>query len=69
MFDVGDDLSSNHFEERGDDEDQPNIKHNHTNDPLEVPIGAITRARAKKLKRSIEWACSEHIEQNRPRRA
>jgi hypothetical protein len=32
------------------DADQPNTKHNHANDPLEVPIGPITRARAKKIK-------------------
>jgi hypothetical protein len=25
-----------------DDEDQPNTKRNHANDPLEVPIGPIT---------------------------
>ena len=35
---------------RTSDEDQPNTKRNHTNDPFEVPIGPITRARAKKLK-------------------
>jgi len=28
------------------DEDQPNIKCNHANDPLEVPIGPFTRVRA-----------------------
>ena len=49
LFDVGDDSRSNPFEERGDDEDQPNTKRNHANDPLKVPIGPITRARAKKL--------------------
>jgi len=32
------------------DADQPNTKRNHANDPLEVPIGPITRARAQKLK-------------------
>jgi hypothetical protein len=53
MFDVGDDSSSNPFEERRDDEDQPNTKRNHANDPLEVPIGTITRARAKKLKEAL----------------
>jgi hypothetical protein len=31
LFDVGDDSRSNHFEERGDDEDQPNTNHNHAN--------------------------------------
>ena len=50
LFDVGDDSRSNPFEERGDDADQPNTKRNHTNDPLEVPIGPITRASSNKLK-------------------
>jgi hypothetical protein len=31
------------------DTDQLNTKRNHANDPLEVPIGPITRARTKKL--------------------
>jgi len=35
------------------DEDQPNTKRNHANNPLEVPIGPITRARAKKLKGAL----------------
>jgi len=35
------------------DANQPNTKHNHANDPLEVPIGPITRARAKKLKEAL----------------
>jgi hypothetical protein len=33
--------------------DQPNTKHNHANDPLEVPVGPITRARANKLKEAL----------------
>ena len=53
LFDVGNDSRSNPFEERWDDEDQPNIKHNYANDPLEVPIGPITKARAKKLKEAL----------------
>jgi len=52
-FDVGDDSRSNPFKEKGDDEDQPNTKRNHANDPLEVPIGPITRAKAKKLKKAL----------------
>jgi hypothetical protein len=32
---------------------QPNTKRNHANDPLEVPIGPITRARANKLKEAL----------------
>jgi hypothetical protein len=47
---IGDDSRPNPFEKRGDDEDQPNTKLNHANDSLEVPIGPITRVRAKKLK-------------------
>ena len=39
--------------ERDDDANQPNTKRNHANDPLEVPIGPITRARAKKLKEAL----------------
>ena len=35
------------------DADQPNTKCNHANDPLEVPIGPITRARAKKLTEAL----------------
>jgi len=53
LFDVGDDSRLNPFEERGDDADQPNTKRNHANDPLEVTIGPITRARAKKLKEAL----------------
>jgi hypothetical protein len=53
MVFVGDDSRSNPFEERGDDADQPNTKRNHANNPLEVPVGPITRARAKKLKEAL----------------
>jgi len=31
----------------------PNTKRNHANDPLEVSIGPLTRARAKKLKEAL----------------
>jgi hypothetical protein len=37
------------------DADQPNTYRNHANDSLEVPIGPITRARAKKLKEALNW--------------
>jgi glutaredoxin 2 len=43
----------NPFEERGNDEDQPNTKRNHANDLLEVPIRPITRAKANKLKKVL----------------
>jgi len=35
------------------DANQPNTKRNHANDPMEVPVGPITRARAKKLKEAL----------------
>jgi hypothetical protein len=33
--------------------DQPNTKLNHAKDPLEVPNGPITRAKAKKFKEAL----------------
>jgi hypothetical protein len=44
LFDVSDDSRLNSFEERGDDAIQP------SKDPLEVPVGLVTRLRAKKFK-------------------
>jgi len=54
LFDVGDNSRSNPFEKRGDDADQPNTKRDHANNSLEVPIGPITRARAKKVKEALK---------------
>ena len=54
LFNVDDNLRSNLFEERGDDEDHPNTNLNYVRDPLEVPSGPITRARlVKKLKEAL----------------
>jgi len=61
LFNVGDDSRSNPFEERGDDEDKPNTKRNHANDPLQVPIGPITRAKAKKLKEALWCKPRDHV--------
>jgi hypothetical protein len=47
FFDVGDDSRSNPFEERGDDVIQA------PNDPLEVPVGPVTRLRAKRFKEAF----------------
>ena len=44
-FDVGDNLRTNHFKERGNDENQQAL-----NDPLHVLVGLITKARSKKIK-------------------
>ena len=47
LFDVGSDSRSNLFEERGND------KVTQLTDPLELPRGPITRARAKKFKEAL----------------
>ena len=47
-FDVGDDLRTNPFEERGNDENYKAFK-----DPLHVPVGPITKVRSKKIKEAL----------------
>ena len=47
-FDVGDNLRTNHFKERGNDENQQAL-----NDPLHVLVGPITKARSKKIKEAL----------------
>ena len=47
LFDVSDDSRLNSLEERGDDVIQP------SKDPLEVPVGLVTRLRAKKFKEAF----------------
>ena len=53
-FDVGDDLRTNPFEERGNDENQQAFK-----DPLHVPVGPITKARYKKIKEALNELIQE----------
>ena len=54
LFDVGEDSRSNHFEERGNDESfGGSIGEVTVHDPLNVPNGAITRSRAKKIKEAM----------------
>jgi len=50
-YDAGDDLRSNHFEERGNDRPHgsPNLK-----DPLQVPDVPITKSRAKKINEAMQ---------------
>ena len=45
-FDVGDDLRANPFQEEGNDGDQGTA----SKDLVQVPIGPVTRAQAKKFK-------------------
>jgi hypothetical protein len=54
-FDVGDDSSSNPFEERGNDENQQAP----LKDPLHVPVGPITSARSKKIKEVLNGLIQE----------
>ena len=48
FFYVGDDSRLNHFEEKENDTIQATPK-----DPLEVPVGAVTRLRAKRFKEAF----------------
>ncbi|XP_052197121.1 uncharacterized protein LOC127804307 [Diospyros lotus] len=54
-FDAGEDSRTNPFEERGNDENhhEEQADSNHSSDPLHVPVGPITRARAKRLKEAL----------------
>ena len=49
LFDVGDDSRLNPFEERGNDKNLEATP----KDPLLVPVGPITRARAKRFKKAL----------------
>ncbi|KAA3487694.1 Transposon Ty3-I Gag-Pol polyprotein [Gossypium australe] len=49
-YDVGDDLGTNRFEEGGDDAIMTKVA---VAEPIELPLGPITRARAKKFKEAI----------------
>ena len=53
-FDVGDNSRMNPFEESGNDENQLAFK-----DPLHVPVGTITRARSKKIKKTLNELIQE----------
>ena len=53
-FDVGDDLRTNPFEERGNDEHHKAFK-----DSLHVPVGPITKARSKKIKEALNGLIQE----------
>ena len=49
-FDVGDDLRTNPFQEEGND---GGMAKEWSADPLEIPLGPITRARAKRFKEAL----------------
>ncbi|XP_040938023.1 uncharacterized protein [Gossypium hirsutum] len=49
FYDIGDDLGTNRFEERGNDTTTPPELSAANEDPLKLPVGPITRARAKRF--------------------
>ena len=53
-FDVGDDSRTNAFEESGNDENHKAFK-----DPLNVPVGPITKVRSKKIKETLNGLIQE----------
>jgi len=53
VFEVGCKLWQSNLVGHFYDEDQPHTKRNYANDPLEVSIGLIIRAREKKLKETL----------------
>lgn len=52
-FDAGDDLRTNPFQEEGNDGDMESSNAWKVADPIQVPVGPITRARAKKFKEAL----------------
>ena len=58
-FDVGSDLRTNLFEEEGNDENIGQTQS--TEEPLQRPVGPITRARAKKFQEALNGLMKEFI--------
>ena len=54
-FDKGEDSRTNPFEERGNDVNQK------ADDPLQIPTGPITRARAKRIKEALNGLVQETL--------
>ena len=52
-FDVGDDLRTNPFQEGGNDVDIKATPSTPTNGPMHIPIGPLTRARARRFKEEL----------------
>ena len=49
-FDVSDDLRTNHFQDEGND---GGMAREWSAKPLEIPLGSMTRARAKRFKEAL----------------
>ena len=58
-FDVGDDLRTNPFQEEGNDGDMESSNAWKVADPIQVPVGPTTRARAKKFKEALNGLIRE----------
>ena len=58
-FDAGDDLRTNPFQEEGNDGDMESSNAWKVADPIQVPVGPITRARAKKFKEALNGLIHE----------
>ncbi|GKU99774.1 hypothetical protein SLEP1_g12569 [Rubroshorea leprosula] len=52
-FDVGDDLRTNPFEERGNDGNQDDPTCTTSRDPLTIPGGPVTRTRVRKMREAL----------------
>ena len=60
-FDAGEDLRTNHFQEEGNDGSRAKEG---SVDPLEVPLGPMTRARAKIFKEALHVLIQDaHVEE------
>ncbi|KAL5549518.1 hypothetical protein UlMin_004749 [Ulmus minor] len=58
-FDVGDDLRTNPFQEGGDDVSQ--VPQATSKEPLQLPVGPITRSRAKKFQQTFNCLIQEMV--------
>ena len=58
----GDDLRTNPFQEEGNDEDITAARKTH--EPILVPIGPVTRARAKRFKEELNNLVRRVLQQN-----
>jgi hypothetical protein len=53
-FDVGDDLRTNPFQERGNDVNLKATPNTPTNGPMRIPIGPVTRVKARRFKDELD---------------
>ena len=61
-FDLGDDLRTNPSQEGGNDEDIEAQRNSHK--PIQVPVGPVTRARAKRFKEELNNFVRKGLQEN-----